>query len=215
MPLPMVHMFVTETMFKEKNLEVNAHFLLGSISPDAIHMRENTNREDKRKTHFHLEEDMTVEHIFQSRLLPFIESCRNDAERYWFAKGYAAHVLTDLIWTQTVYQDFTRKITEEQIGNARQLYYSDTDQIDFNFYKNESWRPQYWKLLENSKSFEVLEMIQAEETEKWKIRILHWFGDNAKEPGIEPRYITEKQVRQFVQDTSCRLVNLYEHASFL
>jgi hypothetical protein len=48
MPWPMVHFAIAEKLFDHEPLP---EFLLGSIAPDAIHMRENTTRQDKNKTH--------------------------------------------------------------------------------------------------------------------------------------------------------------------
>lgn len=53
MPLPMVHFSVAVKYFE--NEEIPSAFLLGSIAPDSIHMRKNTNREDKKLTHLNIE----------------------------------------------------------------------------------------------------------------------------------------------------------------
>jgi hypothetical protein len=215
MPLPMVHLFVTERIFKEKGIDINADFLLGSISPDAIHMRENTTRVDKQRTHFGMGENSTVEDIFHNNMRPFFDPLRENEQWFWFAKGYMSHVITDLFWQQTVFRDFKSKISGEQINNERSLYYMDTDQIDFNFYKKEPWRPSFWEVLGMSTAVDIPDILSAEEIEKWKMRTLHWFNDTAKEPRIEPAYITEEIVRQFVEDTSRQLIRLYEQAEYL
>jgi hypothetical protein len=137
MPLPMVHMSITVNIFRNKGLEVDPQFLLGSISPDAIHMRENTTREDKGKTHFYMQKYTSVEDLFENELRPFFDPLRSDDQRFMFAKGYISHVLTDLLWLHTVYGNFRKKITEDHIEDDRTLYYMETDQIDFNLFKNE------------------------------------------------------------------------------
>lgn len=51
MPLPMVHLAIAVQAHKLISSEPTPAFLLGSIAPDAIHMRPNTTRNDKQKTH--------------------------------------------------------------------------------------------------------------------------------------------------------------------
>ncbi|WP_167747089.1 zinc dependent phospholipase C family protein [Cohnella luojiensis] len=214
MPLPLVHMCITEHIFRQKGMEVNPKFLLGSIAPDAIHMRENTTREDKNKTHFNIKEDYTINEIFQNKMRPFIDDCPEDDQWTMFAKGYVSHVLTDLIWTQTIYDDFKRKVATEQIEDIRTLYYAETDQIDSNLFRNEDWRPQAWEALLNCPPVSVPNMLTQEEVEKWKKRILDWHTHPEKEPCIEPKYITEKKVRSFIKDTSSQLISLFEQAKY-
>ncbi|RAP75871.1 zinc dependent phospholipase C family protein [Paenibacillus montanisoli] len=210
MPLPLVHMTITDRMFRQKGMEVNAPFLLGCISPDAIHMRENTTREDKNRTHFDIKEGCTVNELFQ-RMRPFIDE-HDGGQWNMFALGYVSHVLTDLIWTHTIYDDFKRKATADHIEDLRTLYYAETDQIDFNLYRNEPWRPQAWEALQNCAPPTVSSLLSKEEVEKWKKRILEWHTQLEKEPCIEPKYITEENVRSFIEDTSVQLVRLFEQA---
>lgn len=215
MPLPMVHMFVTETIFREKGMDINAAFLLGSISPDAIHMRENTTRADKQKTHFGMGKDSTVEDIFLNNMRPYFDPYHSSEQWFWFAKGYMSHVITDLFWQNTVYRDFKQKIDVETIENERSLYYMDTDQIDFNFYKIEPWRPRLWETLHTAAAVDVPGILTAQEIEKWKMRTLHWFNDSAKDPCIKPIYISEEIVRKFVQETSRQVIEMFERAGYL
>ena len=213
MPLPMVHMCITEHIFKQKRMEMNPHFLLGSISPDAIHMREHTTREDKNKTHFNIKEGYTVNEFFQYKMRHFVDDSPKDDAWAMFAKGYVSHVLTDLIWTHTIYADFKKEITSEQIEDVRTLYYAETDQIDFILYRNEPWRPQAWEALTYCPAVSVPNLLTQDEVEKWKQRVLHWYTPE-KEPCIGPKFIHEKNVRSFIQDASSQLIDLFEQAEY-
>ncbi len=51
MPLPMVHLAVAIQMHRLEQRIPSPDFLLGSIAPDAIHMRPDTGREDKQRVH--------------------------------------------------------------------------------------------------------------------------------------------------------------------
>ncbi len=215
MPLPMVHMTISENIFRQKGVELDPAFLLGSISPDAIHMRENTTRADKKKTHFEFSEEYTVEDFFHNKMVQFVDSVPGDQQWSMFAKGYISHVLTDLIWTQTVYRDFETQIANKQIENVRTLYYMETDQIDFNLYRNESWRTKAWESLYTCPSMSVLDMLTEVEVENWKHRVLGWYTDSSKEPCIQTKYITDNSVHNFIKETSVRLLSLFKQVGYL
>src|SRR4051794_16203115 len=106
MPLPMIHCGVAVKYFD--NEEIPAAFLLGSIAPDAIHMRKNTAREDKKRTHLNVETDGPVMNYVQERYEEYI-SQSPDEEWKWFVRGYFAHLLTDYYWLHSVYSVFKEK----------------------------------------------------------------------------------------------------------
>jgi hypothetical protein len=103
MPLPMVHVSIAVKLWENEGVsEIPPSFLLGSIAPDAIHMRKNTNREDKKYTHFNIESGNNLD--------PIKEKYRNyiaqnpDSDWHWFVRGYFAHVLTDYYWFHRVFR---------------------------------------------------------------------------------------------------------------
>lgn len=51
MPLPMVHLAVAHNILPNIDIAKPDMFYLGAISPDAIHMREGSTRQDKIRTH--------------------------------------------------------------------------------------------------------------------------------------------------------------------
>jgi hypothetical protein len=64
MPLPMIHLSVVRNFAEYIKPENSQLFFLGSISPDSIHMRVNTGKEDKQKTHYIGEtREKTIENV--------------------------------------------------------------------------------------------------------------------------------------------------------
>lgn len=60
--------------------------------------------------------------------------------------AYCTHILTDVIWTDTVWRDYISKV----IGvcpksELKALYYRETDYIDFKMYREAAWRDDIWK----------------------------------------------------------------------
>jgi hypothetical protein len=215
MPLPMVHLSIAQRMIQKAGIEEQGAFLLGNISPDAIHMRENAEREDKWKTHFHVQGAAEADPFIQERIIPFLNGFSGGEEAAWFAKGYAAHVLTDLMWLLSIFSEFRSQTEQAQIEDHRTLYYQETDQIDFNFYYHEPWRPAVWNRLEQTPPIEVPAILTSVEVEKWKWRTLNWFTEISKEPKIEPKYITEEKVRSFIEQTADQLLVLFERHKYI
>jgi hypothetical protein len=190
LPLPMVHLAVAVRVKEDPS----PSFLLGSLSPDAIHMRENSSRDDKRKTHFTMyRSESNPMDVFKS----ILTTHQNHSD---FSKGYCVHLLTDVIWLDTVYNPFMEQLPEDMPKQeATKLYYLDTDQIDFNLYNRVSWRPIVWNLLAQSKPADFNSLLTAEEIIKWRDRVLNWYGGLMQEPKITPVYITDLIVNSFIE----------------
>ncbi len=68
MPLPMVHLAVAVQLAARHDQFPSPAFLLGSLSPDAIHMRPDSVGDDKEKTHLTNPPD-TADHAAVHRLV--------------------------------------------------------------------------------------------------------------------------------------------------
>ncbi len=89
----MVHLAIAVQLQKIHYREPNPACLLGSLAPDAIHMRPNTHRTHKRQTHFFDQSDNLEESLVKSVL-----------RRYWSGQGshpdevHQAEIHLDLVW---------------------------------------------------------------------------------------------------------------------
>ncbi len=196
MPLPMVHCAIAVQLFSFQERQIDAEFILGSIAPDAIHMRPNTSRDEKHRTHLNEPAD-TPEHLQLQMLLQQYKGTPEPLES--FAKGYAAHILTDRLWLQTVYPSFDKKlVSHPDTDFKRTLYYQETDQVDFNLYRVSPWQPRVWELLEAAVAPDFKPLLNALEIDQWRKRTLNWFDTLKQEPNITPTYITDEVVAQFI-----------------
>jgi hypothetical protein len=139
MPLPMVHLSVAVSLSAKAGYFAPADFLLGSIAPDAIHMRPHANEADKQ--HVHLM-DLDISHAEMLQL--FCSKYGLEAfPKLGFSAGYLTHLLTDFLWKQVVIDPFRQKLpaglSEKEV---RSIYYRDTDHVDFDLYRQMPWRPQ-------------------------------------------------------------------------
>ncbi|HEX2618590.1 MAG TPA: zinc dependent phospholipase C family protein [Phototrophicaceae bacterium] len=198
MPLPMVHLAVAVQLAAQHAQFPSPAFLLGSIAPDAIHMRQDAGYDDKQRTH--LDQLADTDHrqlqtlLAERLMLPDSEAA--------FAAGYAAHLLTDRLWLQQVTPAFGLQVDGLDPAERRKVYYTDTDQVDFNLYHRSGWRSEVWQGLTVANALDFPPLLSGGEIDGWRVRTLRWFEDGSHEPGVTPRYLTDALVRDFIEQAT-------------
>jgi hypothetical protein len=207
MPLPMVHLGTARVYAKGfPTLSNCPEFYLGCISPDAIHMRENVDKKDKRITHLHEEGNE-----WKSNVISFLKQNRYK-QNYNFLLGYGIHILTDIIWWETVYIKFKQEYVKDQnpVQDLKLAYYNDTDQLDFELYKNSEWRESIWNLLKKSESFSVEGLLEISEITAWKSHTLKYFDTEVSMHKNPIRYFTIEELEVFMKDAAGRIKDILE-----
>jgi len=199
MPLPMIHLRVAVKIDIPDNLKT-PEFYLGSISPDAVHMRQGFVPADKVRSHCNARSVDAID-----ALVPLCDNVRKTSGRKQaFLLGYLIHILTDLFWKDSLYKDFVREYEKDTapIQEEKMAYYNDTDQLDFAFYEKENWRQAVWEQLETAEGFGVENMISQEEVLAWKQRTLKWY-DSGKSQHTNPvKYISYAQQARFTEEAA-------------
>ena len=127
-----------------------------------------------------------------------------------FAEGYAAHLLADRLWRETVIESFLERVPQDlSFEEQRTLYYQETDQVDFNLYHQMPWRDQVWAKLGASQPEDFPPWLTGEEIKQWRDRTLKWFEELKEEPGIEPLYITDDDVQMFIDQAREMVTNCF------
>jgi hypothetical protein len=194
-PLPMVHLAVAVQLHEKEGKFPSPDFLLGSIAPDAIHMRPGTGKDDKLLVHLWEQADPGRERA--RRLLGRYASDKSEARE--FAQGYMCHLLTDDLWYRTVIEPFFQSVPQVlSEPQRRSLYYLETDQIDFDIYHQAPWRQEVWSRLAAAQSRDFAKLLTAGEISQWRDRTLIWFEKLKQEPMIEPVHITIPNVNNFI-----------------
>ncbi len=197
MPLPMVHLAVAIRLHEPRGAEPSPAFLLGSIAPDAIHMRPGAGRGEKHGAHL-LDRPATGDRDPIAELRAGYREA--DAALRDFADGYAAHLLTDRLWNVLLERDYKPRLPPDlDPAERRALYYQETDQLDFNLYHRSPWRPRVWALLGQAPPPEFAPLLAAEEIGRWRDRTLAWFEAPEKEPRITPLYLTDAAIHAFIE----------------
>jgi len=194
MPLPMIHL---STAVKIKTLHglKSPEFYLGSISPDAVHMRTGFVREDKTRSHCNARVLEAIEEL-DSMCVMIEKSVGKEKD---FLLGYLVHILTDLFWENTIYKTYNERYEADPapIQDKRMAYYNDTDQLDFAFYEKEIWRPKVWEMLTEAQDFAVEDAVNKEEVAAWKHRTLTWYNSGKSQHTKPIKYIAYEDLDSF------------------
>ena len=198
MALPMVHLSVAHDLVCTWGYRPAPAFYLGSIAPDAIHMRPGTGGEDKRAVH--LSQNGTID---LSRVQQLITECGPSSEDTAFAEGYGVHLLTDYYWFSEFVESWRARLDGHMPRHElRILYYNECDKIDLELYDRQPWRDDVWALLRSAETSDFKGLLARKEIEMWRERVLSWFDQNRHKKEYRPRYISQQMVLDFVSDAS-------------
>jgi len=206
MPLPMIHLAVVMAMAENEPIYDEPQHLLGSLAPDAIHMRPGWTREDKVRIHLR-RYDGSLSPDVGSLLSASATAPQGQRD---LAEGYAIHLLTDWLWLNDVVAELRSALGPVSLDALRAVYYADLDPLDAWLYQTKSWRPLVWNKLETAEALDLPGLVTAEEIDGWRRRTLAWFDDRAGESIADGRHITRARVEGFVARAGREMPTLLE-----
>jgi hypothetical protein len=201
MPLPMVHLAVAHKVAKNLSIADLPVYYLGSLSPDAVHIREGYNRAQKDISH--LIGKNKERHIAVAA--NFIAVNKND-----FCLGYGVHILTDYIWFDTVYPAFLVKHGEDKNANQDDTtaYYNDTDQLDFELFHRFEHRAEVWSCLEKSRAVGIEGLVSEDEVAAWKEHKLNWYDSGESKHKNLIKYFTYDEILKFINKAAREILDI-------
>ena len=208
MPLPMVHLAVAEKLTSALGITDSGSFWLGAIAPDAVHMRDDYRSDWKLASHRRESADSPKEVVLERAI---DMNCNADcADHRDFCIGYGVHVATDMIWNRTIFADFKKAYENAGLPPEYQknVYYNDTDRLDFELFDRMPWRAQVWKALTACESVGMHDLVTADEVERWKQRTLHWFDAGESQHKDPIWYFTCEKLLRFTKDAADEIAAL-------
>lgn len=198
MPWPMVHFAVSDKLSNGKPTDA---LLLGSIAPDAIHMRGTTTKEQKGATHLVQHNRLPSAQAVAERMQ--LELSRR-ADRLWrdFVIGYFSHIYTDARWTDTIYAAFEVAYPGGQ-QTIRKTYNFEMSQLEFGLMRSQPHAEQWLSLLQQCGGYGLDPLVSEHEVLACRDSKLEWLRDPGREPGIDPVYFPLDTVERFIEDTAC------------
>ncbi len=208
MALPMVHLAVAYEVAKRRtDISDSGSYYLGAISPDAVHMRREYERQHKAASHFTSNKSRETDpHAWISDTLASYANSDHDS----FALGYVIHVLTDVLWTKDEGSRIFDSYDQDPAPVQKQMeaYYNDTDIIDLLLYTTEPWRAQVFEELERATTAAFGELVTAEECDAWRMRTVRWYEQRDLSAYSPLRYTSLAEVRVFIQKAADEIAKI-------
>jgi len=211
MALPMVHLAVARALYERRKDDVMADgaYYLGAISPDAVHMRPAYDKALKAASHFTADKSRQKDPAaWTADALLALQGRKSDP----FCLGYVVHVLTDIIWAQTlggkIYDAYDADPSPAQSRSA--AYYNDTDLIDIELYKNAAWRREVFGLMEEAQAQSFDELVTEADCAAWLARTIRWYDEHYESMYQPMRYVSEAETAAFIQEAAEEIEKLLD-----
>ncbi|MBW7453463.1 hypothetical protein ACFOLF_14115 [Paenibacillus sepulcri] len=205
MPWPMVH-FALSTNISFANPSPN--LLIGSIAPDAVHMRGNISREEKGITHLVRDNQLPAKELIMEKCLEYL-SIHSEVEWKDYILGYFTHIYTDLRWTEAVYSGFENDYHGDK-NEIRKIYNNEVSQIEFNLLRSMDNVDNLFSRLTQAKAYTIEPFVTLLEVNQYRDNKLNWLQNNDNEPKIKPAYFHPETVKNFISQTSNELKDLFK-----
>lgn len=198
MALPMVHLLAAWLWAQDKpELKDNPDYYLGSISPDAIHIRDGNDKSHKNEIHMNNWRSPDPDRVLS----------------YWkrhhtpFDIGYGIHVLLDGEWAQR----FRERLKGMMLPDGRpnpEIYYNDTVVTDFELNASSPLTKKLMDFVRRGEAPENHPLLTKNEFEKWRVEILEFYKRSCPKNG-EVLFVTREYVNDFLQDCKAMFDKTY------
>ncbi|MDE6642443.1 MAG: zinc dependent phospholipase C family protein [Acetatifactor sp.] len=197
MAQPMMHLLIADRIYSEKSDSILSYddFLLGSIAPDAVHVKKNYTRELKDISHYRFNSKSHISY-FDTFFGEYSTPENKD-----FVVGYLVHLLSDMIWYHSVRVPFKEEFLKAPLQNMsmNEAYYADCEQIEQLMFLERN-APHIIEALNRGKAYSLEGLIDAEDVKGWKEKLIFDYN-NKKSILLHTQYISEKHIRDYI--TNC------------
>ena len=209
MAQPMMHLLIADKIYTKNCSSIcsYADFLLGSIAPDAVHVKKNYKREIKDISHYSFDSKSNIS-FFDTFINEYSTS-----ENKHFVVGYLVHLLSDMIWYHAVRVPFEEEFQKEPSQNMsmNEAYYADCEQIEqlMFFEKNASC---IIEAVDSGKAYSLEGLIDEEDVKAWKEKLIFDYN-NKKNILINTKYISEQHIRDYIANCAEECIEYLRHLS--
>lgn len=197
MAQPMMHLLIADNIYGEKPGSFRSYgdFLLGSIAPDAVHMRADCTKEMKRISHYRFTSENPISHFDG-----FFDEYHTPENRD-FVIGYLVHLLSDMIWYPSVRVPFKESFSQAPDPDMpmNEVYYADCGQIQERLFWDGN-APRIIDGIREGKAYSLEGMIDAGSVSAWRDKLIRQYSGR-RDIIPDTKYISERQVRDYM--TGC------------
>ena len=194
MAQPMMHLLIADKIYSEKSGSILSYgdFLLGSIAPDAVHVKKNYTRELKDISHYRFSSKSHISY-FDTFFDEYSISENKD-----FVVGYLVHLLSDMIWYHSVRVPFKEEFRKAPLQNMsmNEAYYADCEQLEQVMFLEKN-APHIIAALNRGKAYSLEGLIDAEDVKAWKEKLILDYN-NKKSTLLHTKYISEQHIRDYI-----------------
>ena len=212
MSFQMVHMEIAYRVAKMTGIKERAAFILGSVLPDSVHMRDGYSIEQKIRSHLFegcgpwgAPEDYDR---WNSNIREFWDEygkCAASLEERMTAAGIVVHCLTDVrndidIWNGTKDQF----VPPEEPARFKEDFYREARTVDRWLYQNSRNTEEIMSLLEASPEMDMFGFYTSEDIRRMKDNLIRVQYDV---PGADIegfKYYTKDKLMSFLDDVSVK-----------
>lgn len=194
MAQPMMHLLIADKIYTEKSSSIYSYsdFLLGSIAPDAVHVKENSTREIKDISHYRFNSKSHINY-FDTFFYEYYTSENKD-----FVVGYLVHLLSDMIWYHSIRVPFEEAFLKapSQDMSMNKAYYADCEQIEQLMFLEKD-APRIIEAVNRSNEYSLGGLIDSENVKAWKEKLIFNYN-NRKNILLHTKYISEQHIRDYI-----------------
>ena len=196
MAQPMMHLLIADKIYTKKFISIHSYgdFLLGSIAPDAVHVKENYTREIKKISHYKFNNKSHMSY-FDTFIYEY-----HTFENKDFVVGYLVHLLSDMIWYHSIRVPFKEEFLKAPSQNMsmNEAYYADCEQIEqLMFLEKNAFH--IIEAIKRSKAYSLEGLIDAKDVKAWKEKLI--FDYNNKNNDLHhTKYISEQHIRDYIEN---------------
>ncbi len=197
MALLMVHLLTAQRWAQAHEEYLNCpEFYMGVIAPDAVYIRDGSDKSRKNEVHLNNWNEPNVE----------------DVLAYWqehhspFDIGYGIHVLTDAQWAPHFRKSFPDILYPDGLVKT-DIYYNDTFSTDYDLY-HECDGERLFGLTDAAIAPENHPQLLKEHFEKWTRMMVDQYKEHVKSE-IPVVFIDRNFVETFIEDAQALLNDVY------
>ena len=197
MPDQMMHLAIAHKLIKKLDINDEGAFYLGSIAPDAVHVRTDSTRAEKSAYHFHADTKIDWTSNAQEFIHRYVPNSDNA-----FYMGYASHILVDIVWAYGPFKEFNIRHASDTspLLPADKAYYYDLRRIDYDVFKGFHDIKSVFNMLMNANPFPVAGGSTIIETQSWKKKVIDRYEEKTSGFDSPPRYMNLDEIFAFFDD---------------
>jgi hypothetical protein len=124
--------------------------------------------------------------------------------------GYAVHILTDILWKETVFSSFLSECATDKTPyeKTRLIYYSDAEETDTGFYERFELESDVRGYLSGCRGIGIADLVTVQEVISWKENTLRLFDDLGDLRSRPLKYFTYEIISDFIENATSKISNL-------